>query len=211
MNWTYRLAIALTLLAAKLLFRFRIMHREKLLLEGPALIAANHVSYFDPPLVAITFPIPIHFLARSSLYSNAFARWLFPRLNVIPVDQERPEIGAMKTVLRLLKENKHVLIFPEGNRSEDGGLQPAEAGTGFMVAKSGAPVIPIRIFGAYEALPRSSKKIRLRKITTVVGDPIRFTPEELGGGKEAYKVISERIMEAIARLECPPDRVPKPR
>jgi len=211
MNWTYRLAHSLTLIFAKLFFRFKIINKEKLLLDGPALITANHVSYFDPPLVAITFPIPINFLARSSLYSNAFARWLFPRLNVIPVDQERPEVGSLKTVLRLLKENKHVLIFPEGNRAEDGQLQPAEAGTGFMVARSGAPVIPIRIFGAHEALPRHSSRIKLRKITMVVGDPLRFTAEELGRGKEAYKAISDRIMAAIAGLECPVDRIPKPR
>lgn len=211
MTFIYQLAIWATKTVAKLGFSFKSFRPDGFQEDGPLLIAANHVSYFDPPLVAISFKQDIHFLARNTLYSNAFARWLFPRLNVIPVDQEKAEVAPLKTVIRLLKEKKRVLVFPEGGRSRDGKLQPAQGGAGFIVAKTGAPVVPMRIFGAHEALPPGEKKIKRRKITVVVGNVMHFSPEELTGGKAAYQAISERIMAEIAKLECPPDRIPKPR
>jgi 1-acyl-sn-glycerol-3-phosphate acyltransferase len=211
MTFIYRLAIWSTKAVAKLFFGFKVIHPQGFDETGPLLIAANHASYFDPPLVAISLRKDIHFLARNTLYSNGFARWLFPRLNVIPVDQEKAEVAPLKTVIRLLKENKRALIFPEGGRSKDGLLQPAQGGAGFIVAKTGSAVLPMRIFGAHEALPPGEKKIKRRKITVVVGPVIRFTPEELVGGKAAYQAISDRIMDEIAKLECPLDRLPKPR
>jgi 1-acyl-sn-glycerol-3-phosphate acyltransferase len=211
MTLTYRFSVFATRTLARLLFRFKIINPEKAPSEGPLLIASNHVSFFDPPLVGISFPKDIHFLARKTLYSNPVARWMFPRLNVVPVDQEKAEVAPLKTVIRLLKENKRVLVFPEGQRSPDGTLQPAQPGAGFIVAKTKCPVIPMRIFGAYESLPIGSSKIKLRPITIVFGDPIHFTDEELNAGKDAYLKISEKIMAGIAALECPPDRLPAPR
>jgi 1-acyl-sn-glycerol-3-phosphate acyltransferase len=211
MTLTYRFSLLATKLVAKLCFRFKVVHPERLLETGPLLIASNHVSFFDPPLIGITFPGDICFLARKTLYSNPVARWMFPRLNVVPVDQEKAEVAPLKTVIRLLKEKRRVLVFPEGARSEDGTLQKGEAGAGFIIGKTLCPVLPLRIFGAYEALPIGSSKIKLRPITVVVGEPIYFTAEDFTNGKESYLAASKRVMEAISRLECPPDRLPKPR
>lgn len=211
MTLTYRFAVLATKTLAKLFFRFKIIHPERLINEGPLLIVSNHVSYFDPPLIGISFARDINFLGRKTLYSNPVARWMFPRLNVVPVDQEKAEVAPLKAVIRLLKEQKRVLIFPEGQRSPTGELQPGQPGAGFIVAKTGAPVLPLRIFGAYEALPIGEKKIKLRTITVVVGNPIHFTEAEINAGKGAYQAISDRIMKEIASLECPPDRLPKPR
>ena len=211
MTLTYRFSVLATKLLAKLLFRFKIINPERLPNEGPFLITSNHVSFFDPPVIGITFPGDICFLARKTLYSNPVARWMFPRLNVVPVDQEKAEVAPLKTVIRLLKENKRVLVFPEGSRSADGTLQKGEAGAGFIIGKTLCPVIPLRIFGAYEALPIGSSKIKLRPITVVVGEPIHFTAEDFKGGKDSYLAASTRVMEAIAKLECPPDRIPQPR
>lgn len=211
MRLTYRLCHLAATLLAKLVFRHRVLYAERARHTGPLLIVANHASYFDPPLVAISLPTAIHFLARSTLYSNTVARWLFPRLNVVPVDQDKPEVGSLKAVLRMLKAGQQVLIFPEGQRSYDGKLQTAEAGAGFIAAKTGAAVLPIRIFGAHEALPRGEKKIKLRRITVVIGNILHFTSEECSAGKSAYQELSDRMMQAIASLECPPELLPKPR
>jgi 1-acyl-sn-glycerol-3-phosphate acyltransferase len=211
MTITYRCSVLATKLVAKLFFRFKVIHPERTNATGPALIASNHVSFFDPPLVGISFPGDICYLARKTLYSNPVARWMFARLNVVPVDQEKAEVAPLKTVIRLLKENKRVLVFPEGSRSADGALQKGEAGAGFIVGKTLCPVVPMRIFGAYEALPIGSARVKLRKITIVMGETIHFTAADFTNGKESYLAASKRIMEAISQLECPPDRLPKPR
>ena len=182
-------------------FSYRVVGKEKLLTEGPVLIASNHESYLDPPLVGIGYDKAVYYLARKTLF-RGFGAWLYPRLNAIPVDQDRPDMTSLKSIIKLLRQNNQVVVFPEGARTLDGELQPAEAGTGLIVAKSKAVVQPVRIFGAREALPRGSSKMRFRPITLVVGDPITFTPEELNAkGREEYQKISDKIMEGIAKLE----------
>ncbi len=181
-------------------FSYRVVGKEKLVTEGPVLIASNHESYLDPPLVGLAHDKAVYYLARKTLF-RGFGAWLYPRLNAIPVDQERPDMTSLKTIIKLLRQNKQVVIFPEGSRTLDGKLQPAEPGTGLIVAKSKAVVQPVRIFGARDALPRGSSKIRFCPITLVVGDPIVFTPEELNAkGREEYQKISDRIMDEIGKL-----------
>ncbi len=195
---------------ARAAFDFRVIHPERLLTEGPVLICPNHSSYFDPPLAGIAWQ-GVHYLGRHTLYSNPVARWLFPRLQVVPIDQDRAGFAGLKTIIRLLKEGKRVMLFPEGARTLDGALQRGEPGAGLVVSKARAPVQPLRLFGAWEALPPGSGAVKLRKITLVVGEPLRFDREVLLEGKEGYQAISDRIMAAIAALHCPPDRIPEPR
>ncbi len=211
MSLIYRFCRSLFLLLGKIFFQHQVIHRERIPESQALLIASNHVSYLDPPVVGVAFRYPINFLARKSLYSNGFARWLFPHLRVVPVDQEKADVGPIKTIIRLLKQNEPVLIFPEGQRSWDGQLQSAEPGLGFIVAKTGAPVLPVRVYGAHEALPRGGNQVRIGAVTVVVGEVLRFPKEELSGGKDAYQKISDRVMNAIAQLECPPDRQPRRR
>ncbi|MBT8036879.1 MAG: 1-acyl-sn-glycerol-3-phosphate acyltransferase [Verrucomicrobiae bacterium] len=181
-------------------FSYRIIGKEKLVTDGPVLIASNHESFLDPPLVGIAYSKEVYFLARKTLFRGLGA-WLYPRLNSIPIDQDRPDMTSLKTIIKLLKKGNQVIVFPEGARTLDGELQPAEAGTGLMVAKSKAVVQPVRIFGARKALPRGSGKMNFCPITVVVGDPIVFTPEELKArGRDDYQKISNRIMEEIGKL-----------
>lgn len=185
------------------LFGLRVIGREKLVSDGPVIIVSNHESYLDPPLVGVIHQKPVHFLARKTLF-RSFGAWLFPRMNVVPVDQDRPDMTSLKTIIKLIRQKNRVVIFPEGSRTLDGELQSAEAGTGLIVAKTKAPVQPIRIFGAYNALPRGSAKISFCPISVVVGDPIEFTPEELKArDRDGYQVISDRIMEEIGKLQLP--------
>ena len=108
---------------------------------------------------------------------------------------------SLKKIIKLLRQKNRVIIFPEGARTMDGSIQPAEAGTGLIVAKSKAVVQPVRIFGAREALPRGSGQIKFSPITIVVGDPIIFTPEELNAkDRDGYQKISDRIMDEISKL-----------
>ncbi|MCV5949151.1 1-acyl-sn-glycerol-3-phosphate acyltransferase, partial [Escherichia coli] len=87
------------------------------------------------------------------------------------MDRDKPDAASLKATIRLLREGKKVLMFPEGTRSYDGVPKSAEAGVGLFIAKSRAPVVPVRLFGSYEAYPREAKTLRPSKITLVVGDP----------------------------------------
>lgn len=194
-----------TIALAKIFFRFRVLHRERRILEGPVILAMNHESYFDPPLAGIACRRAIYFLARKTLLEIPVLGPILPKLNVIPVDQEGNDRSALKALIRALQADQGVLVFPEGSRTLDGNLQPALPGIGLVIAKTLAPVVPMRIFGAHKALPRGGGKLRFCPITIVVGEPLYFTAEEVAGnGREVYPRLSERVMQAIAALELPP-------
>lgn len=202
MTWTYWLGWIGFGSAFRSLFGMRIKNREKLIVDGPVLIASNHQSFLDPPLIGNLYHEGISYLARKSLF-RGFGAWLYPRWKAIPVDQEKPEMASLKTVIKLLKDGEKVLVFPEGARTEDGAMQEAAPGIGLIAAKSGAVIQPVRISGAREALPRGSARIRFSRITVTIGDPIRLAPEELKAArsKDDYVRIARRIMAAIAALE----------
>lgn len=201
-NGWYFAVYWLARLVAKVLFRFRMLHRERMINEGPAILASNHQSYLDPPLIGNAANRPIFFLARKTLLDWPIIGRILPKLNVIPVDQEGSDRSALKALIRVLKKGEAVLVFPEGSRTLDGNLQPALPGVGLVIAKTLAPVVPVRIFGAHEALPRGGGRLRLHPITVVVGQPIRFTAADLQpADKQVYQRISNRVMEAIAAIK----------
>jgi 1-acyl-sn-glycerol-3-phosphate acyltransferase len=201
MNFYYWLGYHLSRLVGQLFFRLRVVHRERMLQRGPVILAMNHQSYLDPPLAGITCDRAVYFLARRTLLDVPLLGWLLPKLNVIPVNQEGIDRSALKALIRLLKEGNAALVFPEGSRTVDGSLQPAEPGLGLVIAKTLAPVVPMRIFGAHEALPRGGGGLHFVPITIVIGEPISFTAADLNPpGKDLYKRLSQRVMDAIADL-----------
>ncbi len=168
---------------------------------GSVILAMNHQSYLDPPLAGITCDRSIYFLARRTLMDTPVLGWVLPKLNVIPVNQEGIDRSALKALIRVLKSGNAALVFPEGARTLDGDLQPAQPGLGLVIAKTLAPVVPIRIFGAHEALPRGGGGLHFVPITIVVGEPIFFTTADLESpGKDLYGRLSQRVMDAIAAL-----------
>ncbi len=201
----------------KLRFKLRAQNREileqfpRLVSEDRGLLfAANHVSFLDPPMIGSLMPRPIYYFARKTLFDSKIGGFLLPRLNAIPVNQEKPELSSMKRVIQLLKAKDSVLIFPEGERSEDGTMRKTgEQGVGMIVAKAGATVVPVRIFGAEKAFPRGAKKMKNHPISVVFGEPIRF--DEIIANREIdtktrYQTISNDIMAAIARIELQDSR-----
>jgi 1-acyl-sn-glycerol-3-phosphate acyltransferase len=173
-----------------------------MLQSGPVILAMNHQSYLDPPLAGITCDRAIYFLARRSLLDVPLLGWLLPKLNVIPVNQEGIDRSALKSLIRVIKNGNAALVFPEGSRSIDGSLQSAEPGMGLIIAKTLAPVVPMRIFGAHEALPRAGGGLHFVPITIVIGEPIFFTDADLSPtAKDLYMRLSQRVMDAIAMLE----------
>ncbi len=196
----YWLTHTLARLVGHIVFRHRTLHREFLPESGGAIIVANHVSFLDPSMIGACFRNPIYYLARKSLFKG-FLGWLLPRIQVLPVDRGKGDLASMKRILNLLKAGHRVLIFPEGTRSTDGELQTAEAGIGFIIAKCEVPVIPVRIFGAFECFPRASKWPHPGRITIVPGPPVAFAdlPADLTG-RERYQACADQVMKALAEI-----------
>jgi 1-acyl-sn-glycerol-3-phosphate acyltransferase len=201
MSFYYWIGYHLTRVIGRSLFGFRILHRERMIQAGPVILAMNHQSYLDPPLAGTACDRAIYFLAKKRLLEVPLLRWLLPKLNVIPVDQEGVDRSALKALIRILKAGNAALVFPEGSRTLDGKLQPVLPGVGLVIANTLAPVVPMRIFGAHQALPRGGKRLRLHPITIVIGEPIHFTEDDLNPREGLYLRLSKRVMNSIAELQ----------
>lgn len=175
--------------------------------KGPAILAVNHASHFDPPLIGCLLPRPINFFARKTLWFNKAANWWLDSVGTIPVDRDGDsDIKAMKATLYTLKAGGLLTLFPEGTRSPDGTLQAAKPGIGLIAAKSQATVIPCRIFNSSKVLskgkvlPNFDLSVHLR-----YGQPMPPAIYDPGkeAGKQRYQIVADRIMAEIAKLERP--------
>jgi 1-acyl-sn-glycerol-3-phosphate acyltransferase len=200
MNFYYWVGYNLSRLIGRIFFSYRIIHRERMIQTGPLIIATNHQSFLDPPLAGTASDRAIFFLAKRTLLEVPILGWLLPRLNVIPVDQEAIDRTALKRLIRVIESGNAALVFPEGSRSLDGNLQPALPGVGLIIAKTLAPVVPMRIFGAHDAFPPGASWPKIARITLVVGEPIYFTQSDLQPRENVYARLSQRVMDAIAAL-----------
>jgi 1-acyl-sn-glycerol-3-phosphate acyltransferase len=200
--WTARTVCGLFIC---IFFKFRIVGVKNVPQRGAYMLVANHTSYFDPPIVSGMTPTPLHFFARKSLLKNKWFWVLHKALNIIPVDTEGKDGSAIRVAVKILKDDKPLVIFPEGTRSHDGNLQRAQPGAGFIGCLTQVPVLPVRIFGAYEALDRTTTKPKWGKpITVVIGPLLHPADYDVGkGDPERYQKASDRFMAAIAGLEKP--------
>lgn len=207
MGLVYQTGYYLSRMVAHCCFDFQVVGRERIPTEGSLILAMNHQSFLDPPLAGIACDREIHYLARKSLLRWPVLGSLFPKMNVVPVDEVGTDMSALKTVIRIVKSGHGTVIFPEGTRSRDGQLQEAQPGLGMVVAKTLAPVVPMRVFGAFEAFPRNAKVPRFSPITICVGEVMHFSEVDLEGeAKTVYRGISERVMDRIRALELPAHR-----
>jgi len=187
-------------------FRGEVAGQQHLPADGAFLVAGNHVSFLDPPLIGVHVPRQLAFFARKTLWKPGIAAWWLDAVGTIPVDRDGgQDVSALKRVLRTLKENKGLILFPEGTRSPDGTIQEPKSGVGFIVCKSQVPVVPARIFGTFEAFGRGMKFPRLGvPVTVVFGPPLHPADYDAPkAGKDRYQIVSERIMAAVSKLERP--------
>jgi 1-acyl-sn-glycerol-3-phosphate acyltransferase len=188
-------------------FRGDVIGAENLPASGGFLVAANHTSFLDPPFIGCQVPRQIAYFARKTLWKGGFSSWWLDSVGTIPVDRDGgQDVSAIKRVLKAIKENRGLILFPEGTRSLDGTLQPAKAGVGLIACRTQVPVVPVRIFGSFEAFGKGVKFPRLgTRVTVVFGRPISpATYDDPKSGKERYQIASERIMAHIAALHLPP-------
>ncbi|HBM85472.1 MAG TPA: 1-acyl-sn-glycerol-3-phosphate acyltransferase [Opitutae bacterium] len=185
-------------------YDFSTSGRQHIPLQGSAIFAANHISFYDPPAIGAQVHRPFNYFARDTLYKGLFGKALH-KLDTIPVARDNADIRSLKAIFKALKKEGAVAIYPEGTRSADGKLAEPKPGAGMIACKSKATVIPTRIFGTFEAFGRQHKLPQLGgPIHIAYGRPM--TVDEIDPGKdhpERYLEASRRIMARIAELEAP--------
>jgi len=188
-------------------FRWRVYGADEVPASGPLILAANHASFLDPPLVGAGLRRLLIMLARRSLFRFPGFGRLLRLWHAVPIDQESGSAAGLKTILARLRDGHAVLIFPEGGRSSDGRLQPGRAGLGLVVLKSSAPVVPVRIWGTHEAYGRGARFPRPKRVMIRYGEPLLFDDlraEAASASKPRYKEICQeiagRVMAAIAAM-----------
>ena len=170
--------------------------------EGGVLLVSNHISLLDPVIVGSAASREIHFMARSGLFRVPGLNKLITTYNAFPVNRGKPDLGALRKTISLLKNGNAVLIFPEGTRSLDGNLGKAHDGACFIAHRADVPTIPVFHSGVEQMLPRGSKRLRRAKLTVTFGEPIDFSEiVETGVKREMYQKMGIRMINAITELQ----------
>ena len=189
-------------------FRWRVYHPERVPQSGPVILASNHASFLDPPLIGSALRREINYLARESLFRFPVVGAILRSWNSVPVDRDGGGAAGLRAILDRLLAGGGIILFPEGTRTRDGKLQPARSGIGLTVIKSAAPVVPVRVFGTFEAYGRQMRFPKPCRVTVKYGQPMLF--EKLRAEakvcskprlKEIYQQVADEIMSAIAKLE----------
>jgi 1-acyl-sn-glycerol-3-phosphate acyltransferase len=194
--------------AYKLYCRAEWFNAERVPKTGPVILASNHASIIDPPLVGTGLERGISYLARESLFRFPGVGWVLRNWDAVPVDRDGGGAKGLKMILDRLLGGAGIILFPEGTRTLDGKLQPARSGIGLTVVKSTAPVVPVRVFGTFEAYGKDAKFPKPFKIAAKYGKPMYFTELRAEAKtctkarlKEIYQEVADQIMAQIAKLE----------
>ncbi|MFM8552939.1 MAG: lysophospholipid acyltransferase family protein [Nitrospiraceae bacterium] len=199
---------------ARLCFRFRVRGVELVPKQGGLLVAANHASYLDIPLMGCGLKRRAWYLGRQDLFGPNWVKAICRWLGWIPIRLGRLDREGFGKAIALIKQGQVVVIYPEGRRTPDGSLRQGKPGLGVIVEETRCPVVPAYISGAYDALPTGRTWVRFRPIQVTFGAPMDFAKElERVSGKEFYRHVSRTVLERIAELgqvAPPADRTADP-
>lgn len=196
----YSIAVVLVRFVYHIVFRITTIGRENIPAQkGGFIIASNHVSNNDPPVLGITFKGKYSFMAKEELFKNPLFAWLIRSLGAFPVKRGAKDSSAIDNALESLKKGRALVIFPEGTRSKDGTLGRAKSGVTLIAAQAKVPVVPVFI-------KYGRKKFR-REILVSVGKTIPAETFDVDiTDKRMLKTVSASIMDEIAALqESAPD------
>jgi 1-acyl-sn-glycerol-3-phosphate acyltransferase len=206
----YNLIKAIILLGAWPLFKFKVIGAGRVPRRGGLLIASNHVSHLDPPLVGVAIPRYVFHMAKLELFKVGWLLALMRTLGTIMVDRSSGQ-PALEEAIRYITHGASVVIFPEGTRSQDGRLQKGRSGAIVIAVQAGCPILPVAIVGSQHGLTKGSKKIKPVPVEVRIGEQYRIDydgdPQNIPHDflrQETYK-----LMERIEAL-LPEDMRPRP-
>ncbi|PGY13995.1 1-acyl-sn-glycerol-3-phosphate acyltransferase [Bacillus sp. AFS031507] len=171
-------------------YRIEAIGREHFPKDGGVLLCSNHIHNFDPMVVGIMAPRPIHYMAKEEIFSVPVLGNIVRKCNAFPVKRGFNDREALRTGLKLLKDGHVFGLFPEGTRSKTGELGKGLSGAGFFALRSTAAVVPCAIIGPYRSF---------RKLKVVYGQPIDL--EEMRKEKASAEQVTELIMSKIEKLK----------
>lgn len=189
-----------------LFYRVEYIGLENVPLGEGHLLAANHASFFDPPVIGCNMYRDPYYFARKTLFKPGLGKWTMDRIRSIPVDRDGgSDVSAFKKVFKVLKEGNGLVLFPEGTRTPDGEIKEAQPGVGLIACKAQVPVVPVHVYGSFDAFGRHAKCFDIfSKITVIYGQPI--PPAEFDAGKkdpDRYQKAADIILDAIKVLKKP--------
>jgi 1-acyl-sn-glycerol-3-phosphate acyltransferase len=170
--------------------------------EGPMIVASNHASFVDPPLIGAVLPMRLRYLSKESLFRVPVLGFLIRTLGAVPVSREDSQrAGAvMKLLLALLKEGESVLLFPEGSRTADGRLKPLEPGVAYLSVKTGIPVLPVYVKGAFEVWPRGRALPRPSKLKLSMS-PLIYPDPDMPNERERREKLMRSLERELLAME----------
>ncbi|HEX7077553.1 MAG TPA: (d)CMP kinase [Candidatus Eisenbacteria bacterium] len=181
---------------SRIFLRLRLEGFDRVPRSGPLIVACNHISFWDPPLVGSNFPRILHFLAKAELFQNKVFGAMLRGYNSIPIQRGPQARSGLRGAEEALNRGGAVLIFPEGTRNKSGALLSPRAGIGRLAAITRAPVLPVRITGS-NRIRRSMARLQVVRIAC---GPLLMPPVLEEGNREAEYSYACRIMDAIAAL-----------
>ena len=190
------------------LLRPRVTGRENVPLDGPVIIASNHLSFIDSIVIPLAAPRRVAYLAKAEYFTTkGFNGWvtrtLFTALGAHPIEREtqRAAQAALDTALGLLKEGLAFGVYPEGTRSKDGRLARGKTGAAWLALTADCPVVPVAVAGTDRIQPIGASWPRPHRFSVTFGEPLTF-PEYKGKANngKARREVTDTIMAAIAEL-----------
>jgi 1-acyl-sn-glycerol-3-phosphate acyltransferase len=199
MRFHYRVAYLILNVLATILFGLVKRGGDRVPMTGGVIIASNHISYCDPPIVGCGIPRELHFMAKEELFKNPVFAAVIRSYNAIPLKRSVGDMAALRKAVKLVKEGRAVLMFPEGTRSLSGKLLKARAGVGMIGVMTSAPIVPVYVEGT-----NSPGKAFLRKRRFAVSCAEPVIPSDYkaraAGPKEQYQMVTDEVMKRIAGL-----------
>jgi 1-acyl-sn-glycerol-3-phosphate acyltransferase len=186
-------------LTAVTVFQIRFRGREFVPAAGGGLVLSNHQSNLDPIIVGLVPERRLNYVARQTLFRFAPLRWLLNSLDGIPIDREGTGLGGLKETLRRLKHGELVLLFPEGTRTSDGEVQAIKPGFCALARRSGVPLIPVALDGAFDAWPRQCRFPRRSVIHVQFGPPIEPAEVAALDDEQLVAEVERRIRDCHAQ------------
>ena len=185
-------------------YQFRVEHVERFPASGPLLVVSNHQSHLDPPAVGAIIPRHAFFIARLTLFNSRLFGNHIRLLNAIPIDQSKGDLEAIRTVLGHLDKGRPIIVFAEGSRTHDGGLNEFKAGTALILKRAKVPVLPAAIEGAFDAWPRTRKLPKIGGYVRVkYGEVIPYEElKNLGRGEAVLEHIKQKVEDLRMELRA---------
>ena len=198
----YRLGRLLSRIFIPTFGSIRVEGREHVPRHGPLLVAANHQSNADPPVIVYAIPRPVFFMAKRELFAGRVISRLLRALHVYPVNRDGRDMDALRWSLQTLESGRALLVFPEGTRSP-GGLREGTDGLAYLALRSGAPILPVAITGTERIRGMFRIAFHFQRLQVVIGKPFTPAAPDKGAGRESMREVTQRVMEEIAALLPP--------